>query len=210
MAYDFDKFAAEKGVPVAVVFYGGPATTYDSLNIFEQNLILNQLFEKHIRDFENYITQHNDPRDWYTQFVHHTSLAVPVYITIVDEGLVVFSKPIVDVQETISAIATAMSKIKKHLCVYSDRDAMLLNRWLYNNKVLGNIIDGNEISVRSFESLCRSYAMFGTLDEHLCYNKLPTGEFVNAPHYLYVNAPERLKLAAEEKALSFWKLTLML
>ena len=202
MAFDFEKFLSANDISVAVVFYGGPEITFDTLSVFKQNLFLDQIFEANIRDFEIFLSHNTDSRDWYTHFVQHTSIAKPVYIAIVSEGNVVQSKPILNPESISSALASA----KSHVYVYSEKDARTLNRYLLNEKLLGNIVNDNHVEVKSFQDICRTHFTFDTLDEHIAYLDLPTGEYIKSPHYLYVNAIERLKNAAEQKALSFWNI----
>jgi hypothetical protein len=204
MSFDFDKLQS-KDIAVAVVVYGGPQISYEYLSFFQQNLFLNNMFELNLRDFENYITQHTDPRDWYAQYVHHTSISVPIWIAIAYGGSIVFNRPILSSAD----MAAEVSDIVRHtnLYVYSNKDAYLFNRYLRNEKAKGKIIEGNDLSVRSFQEISNPNFIFDTLDEHLSYIDYPTGEFITAPHYLMVNAPERIKNTLEEKVLSFWKLT---
>ena len=208
--FPFDKHQG-RDVVVAVIVYGGPTITFDALSVFQQNLFMNQLFEANIRDFENFITQHNDPRDWYTHFVQYTSIAVPVYIVMVYDEKVLLSIPITNIQDMADKFSDVSSKAngtgRKQPLVYSKEDSKRFNRFILNNCIKGSIISSNDIAVRAFSDMVDPSLTFDTLDEHLCYLGMKTGEFINSPHYLYVNAPDRLKDAAEEKALSFWKLT---
>jgi hypothetical protein len=202
--FPFNKFQS-RNIAVAVIVYGGPAVSFDGLSVFQQNLFLNQLFEKNIRDFENYITQHTDPRDWYLHYVHHTSIATPIYIVVVRSGSIVMSMPITNVQDMATKFASVTDGV--NVFAYSKEDSRNFNRYVLNKCFSGEIISDNHIRTKPYVELVHDEATFDTLDEHICYLNMKTGEFVNSPHYLYINAVERLKESTEEKALSFWKIS---
>lgn len=211
MSFEFDKFIQSKDIAVAVVTYGGPAYTFDGMSVYKQNLFLNQLFESGIRDFEEFIVHHTDPIDWYQQYVHYTSIAVPVWITVAMSDKVVFNKPLLNIQESISQVVSAIEVAgNSNLYVYSNKDKDRFNRWLHIMKAKGDIITDNHFTVRAFEDVCKPGICFDTLDEHLVAFDMPLGEFISAPHYVYMNAPDRLKTSLEEKTLSFWKMTQLL
>jgi len=202
--FPFDKHQG-RDIAVAVVVYGGPAVTFDTLTVFQQNIFLNQLFEKNIREFESFISQHTDPRDWYVHFVQHTSIAVPIYISIVRNDKIVYSAPIINAQQMADNIADATKSVRMYL--YSKDDKKRFNRFILNECIKGGIISSNHIICYDFHSAVHDDVCFDTLDEHLCHFDLKTGEFINSPHYLWVNALDRLKDANDQKALSFYKLT---
>jgi hypothetical protein len=135
--FPFNKFQS-RNIAVAVVVYGGPAVSFDGLSVFQQNLFLNQLFEKNIRDFENYITQHTDPRDWYLHYVHHTSIATPVYIVVVRDGSIVMSMPITNVQDMATKFASVTDGV--NVFAYSKEDSRNFNRYVLNKCFSGETI----------------------------------------------------------------------
>ncbi len=189
---------------VAVVIYGGPSVGYDGLTIFQQNLFMNQLFESRLHDFESYIVHHTDPKDWYLQFVHQTSLATPIYISVVYNDEVVYSAAIIDIETTISNISKAVGNTHVHF--YSEKDRIDFNRYLNNMRIKG-FVNVDDVFFGAVEWLTiREGMMMPTLDEHLALLSYDTGEFIKAPQKLFIDNLERMKLSTDTKALSLYKI----
>lgn len=202
---DFEMGLESRNNAVAVAFFAGPAIIFDGMSIHMQNMFMQQLFEKGNKDFEAFISQHSDPSEWYVEYAHQFSLAVPVHISVAHNGEIVYSNVITDVQKMVNDLSSLFT-MGESIYMYSAEEAFMFNRFLSTKKSAGVIVSDNDFEVSLFESISNIDYLYDTLDEHLCALELPIGEFIQSPHYVYVNAPDRMKIVNDTKALSFWKI----